>query len=250
MTEGSGSTERVVSQLLTEMDGIQPLANVIVLAATNRIDMIDTSLLRSGRFDKPLYIGPPDLAARKIILEIHAKGKPVPAGLDIGRIAEMTDRFSGADVAAVMNTAMSLLVQEYLSLYPKPADALSHVSEAILTMKHFEDAVHKIKTSREGNPWRNPPFRTTDKCSNNAHHQYPSKYAIPETCEVGIFARTDESSYTFDATDEEYMFWTGLDAAEKDTFILSTSGRCFFDALHEFMRVKRPGNYLESNALI
>ena len=148
--EGGGSTERVVSQLLTEMDGIQPLSNVIVLAATNRIDMIDTSLLRSGRFDKLLYIGPPDVAARKIILEINAKGKPVPAGLDFGRIAELTDRFSGADVAAVINTAMSLLVQEYLSLYPKPSDALSHVSEAILTMKHFEDAIHKIKTSREG----------------------------------------------------------------------------------------------------
>ena len=148
--EGGGSTERVVSQLLTEMDGIQPLSNVVVLAATNRIDMIDTSLLRSGRFDKLLYIGPPDAAARKIILEINAKGKPVPAGLDFGRIADLTDRFSGADVAAVINTAMSLLVQEYLLLYPKPADAMSHVSEAILTMKHFEDAIHKIKTSREG----------------------------------------------------------------------------------------------------
>ena len=84
------STERVVSQLLTEMDGIQPLSNVVVLAATNRIDIIDTSLLRSGRFDKLLYIGPRDVAARKMILEINAKGKPVPTGLDFGRIADTT----------------------------------------------------------------------------------------------------------------------------------------------------------------
>ncbi|MGH2639963.1 MAG: ATP-binding protein, partial [Rhabdochlamydiaceae bacterium] len=150
--DGSMTTERVVSQLLTEMDGMQTQSEVIVVAATNRIDMIDPSLLRSGRFDKLLYIGSPDVAARKTILEIQTKGKPVPAGLDVDRVAEMTDRFSGADICAVVNTAMSLLVQEYLSTYPKPSDALSHVSEAILTMKHFEDAIRKIKTSREGKP--------------------------------------------------------------------------------------------------
>ena len=151
MGEGN-ATERVVSQLLTEMDGIQSMSEIIVLAATNRIDMIDPALLRSGRFDKLLFIGPPNIEARKRILEIHTKGKPIPAGLDISRVAEITDKFSGAEVAGVVNTAMSLLVQEYLSIYPKPTDALSHVSEAILTIKHFEDAVRKIKTSRDGKP--------------------------------------------------------------------------------------------------
>ena len=76
-----------------------------------------------------------------------------------------------------------------------------------------------------------------------------SKYAIPETCTGRSVPKISESSYTFDATDEEYMFWTGLGTAERDEFILSISGRCFFDALHELMRIKRPGNYLESTAL-
>ncbi|MDG6998303.1 MAG: CDC48 family AAA ATPase, partial [Nitrososphaerota archaeon] len=146
------STERVVSQLLTEIDGIRSESDIIVLAATNRIEMVDPALLRSGRFDKLLYIGLPDIDARKKILDVHIQGKPVSSGLDVFRVAEITDRFSGAEVAGVVNTAMSLLVQEYLFLYPKPADALTHVAEAILQVKHFEDAVRKIRTSREGKP--------------------------------------------------------------------------------------------------
>ena len=146
------ATERVVSQLLTEIDGIRSESDIIVLAATNRIEMVDPALLRSGRFDKLLYIGLPDIDARKKILDVHIQGKPVSSGLDVFRVAEITDRFSGAEVAGVVNTAMSLLVQEYLFLYPKPADALTHVAEAILQVKHFEDAVRKIRTSREGKP--------------------------------------------------------------------------------------------------
>lgn len=77
----------------------------------------------------------------------------------------------------------------------------------------------------------------------------PSTFAIMETCQGRSVPKIVESSYVFDATDEEYMFWTGLDTAEKDNFILSMSGRCFIDVLHELMRTKRPGNYLESMSL-
>ena len=145
-------TERVVSQLLTELDGIQSLNGVVVLAATNRMDMVDPSLLRAGRFDKLLYIPPPDKDARKQILEIHIKHKPVAADLDIGRVAEMTDGFSGADLTSVVNTAVSLVLQEYIASFPKPEDAKKHAAEAAVTMRHFEDAIRKVKTSREGKP--------------------------------------------------------------------------------------------------
>ena len=145
-------TERVVSQLLTEMDGIQSLSGVVVLAATNRMDMVDPALLRAGRFDKLLYIPQPDKNARRQILEIQTKGKRIGAGLDLDRVAEMTDGFSGADITAVVNTAISLVLQEYLAAYPKPEDAKQHTAEAIVTMKHFEDAIRKVKTSREGKP--------------------------------------------------------------------------------------------------
>ncbi|MGI0091514.1 MAG: CDC48 family AAA ATPase [Nitrososphaerales archaeon] len=145
-------TERVVSQLLTEMDGIQSLSGVVILAATNRIDMVDPALLRAGRFDKLLYISLPDKNARRQILEIQTKHKQIVAGLDIDRIVEVTEGFSGADITSVVNTAVSLVLQDYVAAYPKPEDAKNHSSEASVTMKHFEDAILKVKTSREGKP--------------------------------------------------------------------------------------------------
>jgi len=145
-------TERVVSQLLTELDGIQSLSGVVVLAATNRMDMVDPALLRAGRFDKLLYIPQPDKNARRQILEIQTKGKKIGADLDLDRVAEMADGFSGADITAVVNTAISLVLQEYLAAYPKPEDAKKHTAEATVMMKHFEDAIRKVKSSREGKP--------------------------------------------------------------------------------------------------
>jgi len=145
-------SERVVSQLLTELDGIQSLSGVVVLAATNRMDMVDPALLRAGRFDKLLYIPQPDKNARRQILEIQTKGKRIGADLDLDRVAEVTDGFSGADITSVVNTAVSLVLQEYIAAYPKPEDAKQHAAEALVTMKHFEDAIRKVKSSREGKP--------------------------------------------------------------------------------------------------
>ena len=111
------SAERMVSQLLTEMDGIQEIHEVVVLAATNRIDMIDTALLRPGRVDKIVYVPKPDVKTRQKILEIHTKGKPLGRDVDLITIAEVTEEFSGADVSAVANTAVSLVLHEYLAKY-------------------------------------------------------------------------------------------------------------------------------------
>ena len=105
----------MVSQLLTEMDGIQEMHGVVVLAATNRVDMIDTALLRPGRFDKIVYVPKPDVKQEQKILEIHTKGKPLSRDMDLITIAEATEGFSGADVSAVANTAVSLVLHEYLA---------------------------------------------------------------------------------------------------------------------------------------
>lgn len=145
-------TERVVSQLLTELDGIQALQGVVVLAATNRVDMVDPALLRAGRFDKLLYVQLPDRGARRQILDIHAKGKPLGKDVDLERVADLTEGFGGADVASVSNTAVSLLLQEFVARYSKPEDVKKHIDEAILSMRHFEEAIRKVKTSREGKP--------------------------------------------------------------------------------------------------
>ena len=149
---GHSSTERVVSQLLTEMDGIQEMHGVVVIAATNRVDIIDMALLRPGRFDKVIYVPNPDSKTRQKILEINTKDKPISHDVDLKRIADLTDGFSGADVSAVANTAISLVLHEYLERFPTPEEATKHASEALVSMNHFEEAVRKIKKQRDMKP--------------------------------------------------------------------------------------------------
>ena len=148
----NAGTERMVSQLLTEMDGIQELNGVVIIAATNRLDMIDSALLRPGRFDKIVFVPMPDKAARQRILEIHAKGKPMGPDVDFAKVAELTEGFSGADTSAVSNTAVSLVLHEYLAKYPTPEEAAKHASEAHVMMRHFEEAVKKIRSQRDSKP--------------------------------------------------------------------------------------------------
>jgi transitional endoplasmic reticulum ATPase len=155
-TRGMGGdsmvTERVVSQLLTELDGIQSLHGVVVLAATNRIDMVDPALVRPGRFDKIVAIPLPNKEARAQILTLNLEGKQKDKDVLVDRLVEMTEGFSGADVAALVNTAVSMVLQEYVAKYPKPEDAKLHLKEAIVTMDHFKEAAKKVRTSRESKP--------------------------------------------------------------------------------------------------
>ncbi|MGQ0794714.1 MAG: CDC48 family AAA ATPase [Nitrosopumilaceae archaeon] len=153
-------TERVVSQLLTELDGIESLHGVVVLAATNRADMIDTALLRPGRFDKIILVPMPDKEGRKKILEISTKEIPIdkepkneagknPDYVDIEKIAETTDGLSGADVASIANTAVSLVIHEFLDKYPDQKESEKQAATAKVTMRHFEEAVRKVRTQKE-----------------------------------------------------------------------------------------------------
>ena len=153
-------TERVVSQLLTELDGIESLHGVVVLAATNRADMIDTALLRPGRFDKIVLVPMPDKDGRKKILEISTKEIPIdkepkiesgknPDYVDLEKIADTTDGLSGADVASIANTAVSLVIHEFLNKYPDQKEAEKQATTAKVTMRHFEEAVRKVRTQKE-----------------------------------------------------------------------------------------------------
>jgi transitional endoplasmic reticulum ATPase len=146
---GSAMSNRMVSQLLTEMDGISELHGVVVLAATNRPDMVDPALLRPGRFDRIIMTPNPDNQTRNKIIQIHSEDKPLGSDVNFHRIADMTDGFSGADTSAVANTAVSLVLHEYLAKYPTPEEAAKHASEAHVMLRHFEEAVRKIKTQRQ-----------------------------------------------------------------------------------------------------
>ena len=118
----SNVTERVISQMLTEMDGLESLNNVVVIAATNRPDIMDPSLLRPGRFDKSIYIGPPDKDSRRSIFGIHTKGRPLADDVDLDDLAERTDGCTGADIAAICNEAVMNAVRKLVASNGNPTD--------------------------------------------------------------------------------------------------------------------------------
>ncbi len=105
---GHDEREQTLNQILSEMDGFERDTNVIVMAATNRPDVLDPALLRPGRFDRRIVIDEPDIIAREEILQIHAKGKPLAKNVTLKEIAERTPGFSGADLANIMNEAAIL----------------------------------------------------------------------------------------------------------------------------------------------
>ena len=148
-------TERVVSQLLTELDGMENMHGVIVLAATNRADMIDPALLRPGRFDKIIQIPLPDKESRKSILKLNAEKIPTvteasdPKHIDFEKLSELTDGLSGADTASIANTAVSLVIHEFLDKQPDVKDIEKTNIDAKVTMKHFEEAVKKVREQKD-----------------------------------------------------------------------------------------------------
>jgi transitional endoplasmic reticulum ATPase len=138
-------TERVISQFLTEMDGLEILTNVVVIGATNRPDIIDPALLRPGRFDRILYVPPPDRESRLQILKIHTKKKPLAEDVNIEDLAEKTDGYTGADIASLSSAAVMLSLREHIQKYPDPKEAEKHNQGLKISMKHFEDAMKKIR---------------------------------------------------------------------------------------------------------
>jgi transitional endoplasmic reticulum ATPase len=138
-------TERVISQFLTEMDGLEILTNVVVIGATNRPDIIDPALLRPGRFDRILYVSPPDRDSRLQIIKIHTKRKPLAGDVSIEQLADKTEGYTGADIASLSSAAVMLALREHVDRYPVPKEAEKHAQELKITMKHFEDAMEKIR---------------------------------------------------------------------------------------------------------
>ena len=156
----SGVTERVISQILTEMDGLETLHNVVVIAATNRPDIMDPALMRPGRFDRLVYVPPPDLQARKEILRIHTKGKPLDDDVDLDKLATKMDKFTGAEISAVCNEAVMLAIRDYV-LEGGDTDEDS-VKGRKVGMKYFEKAMENVEPMSESD------LRRYEKLSPNA----------------------------------------------------------------------------------
>ena len=138
----SNVTERVVSQMLTEMDGLEPMNDVVVIAATNRPDMIDPALLRPGRFDKSIFVGPPDKESRRSIFGIHTRGKPLDADVDLDALADRTEGCTGADISAICNEAVMNAVRRLISKGDAPTD--EDIAGCKVSNEDFEKAIDKF----------------------------------------------------------------------------------------------------------
>jgi transitional endoplasmic reticulum ATPase len=112
--DSSHVTESVVSQILTEIDGLEELHNVLVIGATNRLDMVDPALLRPGRFDRIIEVTKPNANGRKHIFEIHTKKKPLASDVDISRLVHLTEGFTGAEIAAVCDRAAITALKRHI----------------------------------------------------------------------------------------------------------------------------------------
>jgi len=142
----SGVGERVVSQLLTELDGIEDLEDVVVVATTNRPDLIDSALLRPGRLDRHVHVPVPDEEARRAILNVHTERKPLADDVDLDRVARRTEGFVGADIEALVREATMAATREFVNTV-SPDDAADSVGNVRVTMAHFKQALGEVGPS-------------------------------------------------------------------------------------------------------
>ncbi|GAC1377844.1 MAG: ATP-dependent zinc metalloprotease FtsH [Ktedonobacteraceae bacterium] len=143
-TGGNDEREQTLNQLLVEMDGFDKQTNIVVIAATNRPDVLDSALLRPGRFDRQVMLDKPDIRGRLAILEVHAKGKPIDSDAPLTELARQTAGFSGADLANLLNEAALLAARRGKSIVQKP-----ELEEAILRVMAGPERKSRVITEAE-----------------------------------------------------------------------------------------------------
>ncbi|MBI5859352.1 MAG: CDC48 family AAA ATPase [Nitrosarchaeum sp.] len=143
---GSHVTENVVSQILTEIDGLEELHNVLIIGATNRLDIVDEALLRPGRFDRIIEVPNPDSKGREQIFRIHSKKKPLANDVNITKIVESTNGFSGAEMAAIVNRAAILALKRHVSGKSENIKAIK------ITQQDLLDSIDKVKPRKKETP--------------------------------------------------------------------------------------------------
>lgn len=143
----SGVTERVVSQFLAEMDGIEELKGVVVLAATNRLDMIDPALLRGGRFDLVIELPLPDEGTRFSIFGIHTKNKPLGKDVDLRALAKETVGLAGSDIEFICRKASTLTIRKYINQAQNPKGETQN-AKLTISKRHFEEALRLVQKQK------------------------------------------------------------------------------------------------------
>lgn len=210
MGGGNDEREQTLNQLLVQMDGFEPNEGIIVLAATNRVDILDPALMRPGRFDRRVFINTPDVKGREEILKLHSKGKPLANDVNLKHIARITSGFTGADIENMLNESALLAAKE---------------NAEQITMKHLNDAIAKVTM---GPQKRSCVITEKDKKITAVHE---SGHAIIGKCvknsdpihEVSIVPRGNAGGYTLSRpeTDDRHVQKTKL----LDTITMMLGGR-------------------------
>jgi transitional endoplasmic reticulum ATPase len=142
----SGVGERVVSQLLTELDGLENLEDVVVIATTNRPDLIDPALLRPGRLDRHVHVPVPDADGRRKIFEVHTRDKPLADGVDLADLADRTEGYVGADIEAVCREASMAASREFINSVDS-TEVDDSIDNVLVTADHYEQALDEVGPS-------------------------------------------------------------------------------------------------------
>lgn len=192
---GHDEREQTLNQLLVEMDGFEANSGVIVMAATNRADILDGALTRSGRFDRQIYVNVPDVKGREEILKVHSRNKPLAPDVDLRIIAKSTPGFTGADLENILNEA---------------ALAAAKQKRKAITMKDINDATTKVMMGPEK---RSRVMTEKDRRLTAYHetgHAIAVFYAAPENevHEVSIIPRGSAGGYTMPLPKEDLTYTT------------------------------------------
>lgn len=199
--------EQTLNQILVEMDGFEPNLGVIVVAATNRPDVLDPALLRPGRFDRRVVLDPPDINDREAILKIHAEGKPLAKDVNIRRLAERTPGFSGADLANLLNEAAILTARQ---------------DKTIIEMQALLDAIEKVLLG----PERKSHIMKEDERKRTATHEAGHAivaHVLPHADpvhKVSIISRGRAAGYTLKMPTEDRTQRTRQEYAEEIAVML------------------------------
>ncbi len=202
--------EQTLNQILVEMDGFDTNTNVIVVAATNRPDILDPALLRPGRFDRQVVLDPPDIVGRKAILQIHAKGKPLEPDVNLETIARLTPGFSGADLANLLNEAAILAARR---------------NKKTIGLAEIEEAIDRLIAGPEKKSRVISPREKELAAYHEAGHGLVAKtlpHADP-VHKISIVARGMMGGYTRLLPTEDRRIWTG--SQFKDILAVSLAGR-------------------------
>ncbi|NUT35563.1 MAG: ATP-dependent zinc metalloprotease FtsH, partial [Hamadaea sp.] len=208
MGGGHDEREQTLNQLLVEMDGFDVRGGVILIAATNRPDVLDPALLRPGRFDRQIQVDAPDLAGREKILQVHARGKPLAGDIDLDSVARRTPGFSGADLANVLNEAALLTARS---------------DQKLITNKALDEAIDRVIA---GPQKRTRLMSETEKLI-TAYHEVQKITILPRGKALGynlVMPDDDQYSQTRSSMLNKLSYMLGGRAAEELIFHDPTTG--------------------------